>query len=202
MPNTGRVSRVIRFLGRTQPLTNHRAHSPGGVTRVDAVPTLLVLRHGKSDWDADYGVDAERPLAKRGRRAAKTIGRHLSEVGPQPTLALASPAVRARDTLSRVLAASGFDCPVRITPSFYGHGTTAALEELTGLAGSSEVVLVVGHEPTWSDLIATLTGSEVRFPTAALARLDFDTEWAQLRPGSAVLTWLVVPRDLETAGPD
>ena len=163
------------------------------------MPTLLVLRHGKSDWSADDGVDARRPLAERGRRAARTIGRHLSEVGPRPTLALTSPAVRARDTLDRVLAAAGIECPTRVAETFYEHGTASVLDELRGLEGSPDVVLVVGHEPTWSDLIATLTGSEVRFPTAALARLDFDSEWARLRPGGGVLTWLVRPRDLEAA---
>ena len=163
------------------------------------MPTLLVLRHGKSDWNADDGVDAERPLAKRGRRAAKTIGRHLSQVGPRPTLALVSPAVRARDTLERVLTAAGFECPTQVAASFYGHGTAAALETLRGVEGRPEVVLAVGHEPTWSDLIAVLTGSDVRFPTAALARIDFDEQWAELRRDGAVLTWLVLPRELEAA---
>ncbi len=161
------------------------------------MPTLLVLRHGKSDWDADNGVDAERPLAKRGRRASNSIGRHLAEVGPRPTLAITSPAVRARDTLERVLTAAGFECPTRVAESFYGHGTDAVLDELRRLDGAPDVVLVVGHEPTWSDLITTLTGSVVRFPTAALARIDIDREWAQLVPGGATLTWLVLPRDLE-----
>ena len=163
------------------------------------MPTLLVLRHGKSDWGADYGVDAERPLARRGRRAAKKIGRHLAGVGPHPTLALTSPAVRARDTLDRVISVAGFDCPVRIADSFYGHGTTAVLDELRRLEGSPETVLIVGHEPIWSDLIATLTGRLVEFPTAALARLDFDARWADLRQGDAVLTWLVLPRELEAS---
>jgi len=163
------------------------------------MPTLLVLRHGKSDWDAEYGVDAERPLAKRGRRAAKTIGRHLAYVGPEPTLALTSPATRARDTLERVLEVAGFDCPVHIVESFYGHGTVAVLDELRGLDGSPEAVLVAGHEPTWSDLIATLTDSYVRFPTAALARLDLDAHWAEVQPGCATLTWLVLPRELEAS---
>jgi phosphohistidine phosphatase len=163
------------------------------------VPTLLVLRHGKSDWNAEYGLDAERPLATRGRRAAKTIGRHLARVGPRPTLALTSPAVRAHDTLERVLAAAGFECPTLVAEAFYDDGPAAVIDELRALEGSPEVVLVVGHEPTWSDLIAVLTGRDVRFPTAALARLDVDGEWARLRPGSAALTWLVVPRDLERA---
>ncbi len=164
------------------------------------MPILLALRHGKSDWGADYGFDADRPLAKRGRRAAKAIGRHLGEVGPEPTLALTSPAVRAHDTLERVMEAAGFECPVRTVESFYGYGTAAVLDELRGLDASPEAVLVVGHEPTWSDLIATLTGSHVRFPTAALARLDLHAPWAEIEPGCATLTWLVLPRDLEASG--
>ncbi len=164
------------------------------------MPTLLVLRHGKSDWDAEYSVDAERPLAKRGLRAATTIGRHLADVGPEPTLALTSPASRARETLERVLEVAGFECPVRIVKSFYGHGTAAVLDELRSLKESPEAVLVVGHEPTWSDLIATLTGSYVRFPTAALAFLDLEAEWAEVKPCCATLTWLVLPRELEASG--
>ena len=114
-------------------------------------------------------------------------------------LALTSPAVRARDTLERVLIAAGLTCPVRIAESFYGHGTAAVLDELRGLEASAEVVLAVGHEPTWSDLIATLTGTEVRFPTAALARIDIDTEWDQLEPDDGTLTWLALPRTLEAS---
>ncbi|MGI9623207.1 MAG: SixA phosphatase family protein [Acidimicrobiales bacterium] len=164
------------------------------------MPTVLVLRHGKSDWDAEYHSDIDRPLAKRGRRAAKTIGRYLADVGPEPTLAMTSPASRARDTLERVLEVAGFDCPVRIVESFYGKGTEAVLDDLRSLDESFESVLVVGHEPTWSDLIATLTGSHVRFPTAALARIDLDEPWAGLDGCCATLTKLVLPRELEASG--
>ena len=84
------------------------------------MPSLLVLRHGKSDWDADYGVDADRPLAERGRRAARTIGRHLAEVGPEPTLALTSPArwiappVSSSFSVKVVLPASGCEIIAKV----------------------------------------------------------------------------------------
>ncbi len=161
------------------------------------MPTLLLLRHGKSDWEAAYQADVERPLATRGRRAAATIGRHLADVGPRPDLALSSPAVRARETLDRVLAAAGIECAIRVVDALYDHGTAAALDELRAVDGSMSVVLMVGHEPTSSDLISTLTGAEVRFPTAALARIDSDVDWQHLGPGDAALTWLVLPRELE-----
>ena len=39
--------------------------------------TLLLLRHAKSDWPT--GVpDRERPLARRGEKAAKAVGRFLA----------------------------------------------------------------------------------------------------------------------------
>ncbi len=161
------------------------------------MPTLLVLRHGKSDWYAEYDADADRPLAKRGRRAAKQIGRYLAAVGPEPDLAITSPAVRARDTLERVMQFGGFDCPVQVEESFYGHAHQAVLDSLRRVDGSIGAALVVGHEPTWSDLIAALTGELVRFPTAALAHLELGTAWPDLTPGCAVLTSLVLPRQLE-----
>lgn len=165
------------------------------------MPSLLVLRHGKSDWYADYGSDVDRPLAKRGRRAAQRIGRHLAAVGPEPDVALTSPAVRARHTLERVMKFGGFDCPVRVEESFYGQGHEAVIDSLRLLDGSVEAALVVGHEPTWSDLIAALTGELVRFPTGALAHLELGTAWPDLRPGGAVLSSLVLPRHLGAEGP-
>ena len=43
--------------------------------------TLLFFRHGKSNWDADYDVDHNRPLAKRGRKAARAMGRSTDGFG-------------------------------------------------------------------------------------------------------------------------
>lgn len=161
------------------------------------MPTLLVLRHGKSDWDADHAADVDRPLAPRGRRGAATMGRYLAAAGPLPDLAVTSPARRARDTLTLASEAMGWDGPVRVAASFYGRGPAAVLDELGRLGPDVDTVLVVGHEPTWSTLIGALTGARVRFPTAAMARLDADhASWAEIGPGAAELTWLVTPRTL------
>ncbi|MDH3462867.1 MAG: histidine phosphatase family protein, partial [Acidimicrobiia bacterium] len=34
---------------------------------------LILMRHGKSDWDASYGADHDRPLAERGVRSAELM---------------------------------------------------------------------------------------------------------------------------------
>ena len=56
----------------------HAVVRPYAVQAKQIMKRLLVFRHGKSDWDADYGVDFERPLALRGQKAARTMGRFLA----------------------------------------------------------------------------------------------------------------------------
>jgi phosphohistidine phosphatase len=62
---------------------------------------LFLLRHAKSSWDDAELVDHDRPLAPRGRRAAKLIAEHLGREGVTPALVLCSSARRTRETLER-----------------------------------------------------------------------------------------------------
>lgn len=156
------------------------------------MPSLILFRHGKSDWLADDGNDLARPLSARGRRNARTMGRFLAEAGQLPDRVLASPAERALETLRIAMKSGGWDAAVDVCATLYG-GTTELFEELRGQ--TEAVLLVVGHEPTWSLAVETLIGGgRVRMPTAALARVELDVEsWRDLRPGCGELAWLVCP---------
>jgi phosphohistidine phosphatase len=161
------------------------------------MPALILFRHGKSDWDADDGgEDRGRPLARRGRKAARRMGRFLARADQVPDAAITSPAVRADDTLRLAMEGGGWTCPVRVAASLYGGGVTALLAEVQQEPDTTDVLLAVGHEPTWSStLMALVGGGAVRFPTAALARIDLDVDrWDEVAPETGVLTWLVVPR--------
>ena len=158
---------------------------------------LIVLRHSKSDWSTDYGdSDLERPLAKRGRRAAKAVGRFLVAAGEVPDSVICSPAARAVATLALASEAWDFERPVRVTEALYGEGIEGLLEEVRGEPESTKLLMVVGHEPTCSQTVGVLMGSGVvRMPTAAMARVDLVVdEWGAVGPGTGVLSWLVVPR--------
>lgn len=164
--------------------------------------SLLVLRHGKSDWDADYDSDHDRPLAKRGVKSAKLVGRFLTRLEQVPDRVLTSSAARARDTVALAAQAGGWSCPVDIVRDFYGAGTDDVLACLHACADSDETLLVAGHEPTWSELVARLTGGcEVEFPTAALARIDLPVHaWKDVGFGDGILVWFVPPRLLDRIG--
>lgn len=161
--------------------------------------TLYILRHAKSDWAADYSADHERPLNKRGVRAAKHIGRFLAMAGEVPSLILTSTAVRAKTTVELAAAAGGFEeVPVTTTRSFYESSPGRVLDEVRRTSDEHASVLIAGHEPTWSGLIEMLTGARVRMVTAGLARIDWDVErWSEI-DGNGDLTFFMTPRLLKS----
>ena len=59
---------------------------------------LTLMRHGNAKWKDPEVADFERPLNRRGMGEAEAMGRRLMELTLVPTLIIASPAVRARQT--------------------------------------------------------------------------------------------------------
>jgi phosphohistidine phosphatase len=162
------------------------------------VKTIILFRHGKSDWDAPYSSDHERPLAKRGRKAADRMGRFLAEKGEVPEVAISSTAVRARDTLSRAVRAGDWQCEVALIGDLYLPSPYHLLHVLQQVEEPLTSVMLVGHEPAWSETISLLVGGgRFRFPTAAMARVDVGVDrWDEIDFGLGELRWMVTPKEL------
>ncbi|MFQ5572542.1 MAG: histidine phosphatase family protein [Rhodothermales bacterium] len=158
--------------------------------------TLLFFRHGKSDWDADFDYDHERPLAKRGRKASGVMGLLLADIGQTPDRILCSSAVRAVQTLERARNAGAWTADVHTTDALYGAAPDDLLQLVRNEPEATNVLMLVGHEPTWSETIGQfMGGGTVRFPTAAMARIDLDiTHWHHAAFGCGRLIWLIPPR--------
>lgn len=166
-----------------------------------AVKKLYVLRHAKSDWNEPAAGDHQRPLAKRGVKAAELMGRFLRSVGQVPDAVATSSAVRARTTVELMARAGDWTCPVHVTRTFYESRPEDVLRHVRTFTDEHESLMLAGHEPTWSALVQLLSGARVRMVTAALARIDLGVDrWADVEPGSGVLVWLVPPKLLERAG--
>jgi phosphohistidine phosphatase len=163
---------------------------------------LLLLRHAKSSWDEGSTPDHDRPLAKRGRRAADRIGAYLRSHALRPDLVLCSSARRTRETLERL----GLDeSEVRVDERIYLAGSGELLDRVRELLEDVGSALVIGHNPGMERLADELAGEEAgedagrlreKFPTGALAVFDVDGAWQTLGPGRARLTSFVVPREL------
>jgi phosphohistidine phosphatase len=168
---------------------------------------LYLLRHAKSSWDDPALADHDRPLAPRGRRAAKVIAKHLGRKGISPELVLCSSSRRTRQTLKRLAPGLGKNADVRIEPELYAAPARDLLDVLQKVPDEVESVLLIGHNPGIQDLALSLAGagSEIprlrsKFPTAALATLELNGTWRELAPGSAELVSLVKPNELSRRG--
>ena len=164
---------------------------------------LFLLRHAKSSWEDPELADYDRPLAPRGRRATKLIGAHLRRESVVPAVVLCSSARRARETLERIAPALGAQVPVQIERDLYAASEQALLDRLRALDDGVESVLLIGHNPGIERLALSLAGGGPglasvghKFPTAALATLEFDGRWRELGASSAELTHFVTPKRL------
>ncbi len=179
---------------------------------------LVLLRHAKSAWP-DV-PDHQRPLARRGRRDAPVMGRWLRGAGHVPDQVLCSTARRARQTWQLAQAGLGATPPVSFDDDLYQGSVARLLDLIRGAPPGARTLLVVGHDPALPELALTLTATappgdaggesdaapaaafdrmRAKFPTAAVAVLEFTGNWGQLAPGSARLTSFVTPRDLAPA---
>jgi phosphohistidine phosphatase len=160
---------------------------------------LLLLRHAKSDWSVE-GDDFSRPLKKRGRRAAKEVGRWLFGQNLIPDMILSSPAIRALATAQRVCRQLNLDESSIITDLRIYEANATTLLTVLKTARDAHRLLLVGHNPGLEDLLLKLIPHPVPLsangkclPTATLAQLTFDGEWTELTEGTATLATLFRP---------
>lgn len=157
--------------------------------------TLLLMRHAKSDRDADYDSDHERPLNDRGVRSARIMGRVLAAESQAPDLVVTSTAVRARSTATLAEEAGEWGCEIVLDPNLYGTGADAAVQ-VASEATDADQLMLVGHEPTWSILASVLTGEKVEMKTATVAIIEFDIDaWRDLPSRRGEIAAVHQPRD-------
>lgn len=157
--------------------------------------TLFLLRHGKSDRDAELGSDHERPLAPRGKRSARRAGQFLTRLGIEPQLVISSSAVRARRTAEEAAKAGKWAAPIDLARDLYLCPPRVVLEIAAAVDDSVERLLLAGHEPTLSGAIELLCGARVDFVTGALVRIDVPiVRWRDIETQQGRLLFLIPPR--------
>ena len=133
---------------------------------------IWLLRHGDA---AEGSPDAERPLTDKGREQSRAAGAALKALGVQIDACLTSPKVRARDTAAIACGHLGLE-PEEI-PELRG-----GLIDARALAAGRGDVLLVGHEPDFSDEIAHLTGGQIKLKKGGLAAVEGRLLHLLLRP--------------------
>ena len=146
---------------------------------------LYFLRHGAADWPDWKKPDDERPLTKAGRKEVHEVGEFLARSqSANPDLILTSPLPRAAQTAD--IAAEHLKVRVHeeklLAPGFVAEDLKRLLRKYP-----QQVLMLVGHEPDFSSVIAALTGGSLKLSKAGVALVDLDS-------GKGELRWLFPPK--------
>jgi phosphohistidine phosphatase len=148
---------------------------------------LWFLRHGEAE-PHDARPDPQRRLTERGMAQSRTAGRALAALELEIHAVFSSPKVRALDTAR--LACEALDLePMVHDPLGDGFDRDEALA-LIAAVGPDQRVLVVGHNPTFEQVVHDLTGARVELRKGAVAGV-------RVRGGQGELIALLQPRELD-----
>src|SRR6476620_11325492 len=111
-----------------------------------AMKTVLLLRHAKSAWGQPGLDDHERPLNRRGERAAEAMAEYIVHNAPRPDLILCSTALRTRQTLAPLVHRLVSPAPpIALEKSLYLASKPALLVRLRAVPDDVRAVLLIGH---------------------------------------------------------
>jgi phosphohistidine phosphatase len=151
-------------------------------------PQLWLLRHGEA-VPHDSKPDDDRELTPRGERQAIAAGDGLARLGVEFEACYASPKVRAVQTAQLACKAPNIE-PAEEESLADGFDREDALELLLR-HGADGRVLVVGHEPSFSQVVHDLTGGRIDFKKGGVAAVRAER-------ANGELLVLLRPRELES----
>jgi phosphohistidine phosphatase len=157
---------------------------------------LYLLRHGiAADIGPDGSGDAGRPLTEDGIAKMREEARGLRLLGLRLDVLLSSPLVRARQTAE--IAGRALSVEMQLAGALAPGCDLARLRGLLAEHRGAERVMIVGHEPDFSELASALTGgNRIQLKKGGLARVDATV----VEQGGGVLVWLLAPRILREIG--
>jgi phosphohistidine phosphatase len=156
--------------------------------------TLVLLRHAKAETPGEL-PDFDRQLTDGGRADADAAGAWLADQRLHPRLVLCSPAVRTRQTWHGVSVALAQANPdnggpeVHYEQGLYSGGRTEVIDLLRAVPDTVRTVLIVGHNPTMSDVSLLLRPYGGTVPVEALKTTGLavhraEGPWSGTEPGS------------------
>lgn len=159
--------------------------------------TVILVRHGKAKLAHPELDDIDRPLRHRGKVDSDRMARELADLDVSVDALISSPALRARSTAS--LFADQLFLPVETDERIYNGMDSDLLDVIQEMNEDFSTVLLVGHNPSISDLLRDLLDDDMEdLPTASVAVLEMNVkDWQEIHSGSASLEYLLTPDALD-----
>lgn len=151
---------------------------------------LHLLRHAHagdpSSWN---GPDATRPLSEKGQGQSERVGAHLASIGFTTDALISSPKLRSVQTAE--IVAGHIGATVVTDERLAGSLDLPTVEAVLRDAGDPDRPVLVGHDPDFSELLASLSAAAgIPMRKGALARIEVERP---LQAGAGILRWLLPP---------
>ena len=159
--------------------------------------SILLFRHGKSNWKAQYEDDHERPLSNRGVKAAKLMGKYAFQIKQVPEKIISSTALRAKATAELALKFGNWNSDISLDSNIY-HCSIETLKTIIAKQNQNiNYICLVGHQPSFSFFLNEITGENLPFPTASMAKINLPIDkWKEIEYGKGFLSWFKKPKEL------
>lgn len=157
---------------------------------------LFLIRHAKSDWDAPWESDHERPLSHRGLDAAPMMGQRLAQMKISPELILSSTAVRAKHTAELMAKELAYPLEkISLDPQLYHASFRTLLHAIQKQPKEIHCLFLIGHNPGLNDLIHHLGVNLDNLPTAGVCRFQLSgPAWHDADKGNVLLLSIDYPK--------
>ena len=155
---------------------------------------VYLLRHGIAEKVGPDGTDAKRALTPKGRRKLRRVLRLVRAAAVHPSIILTSPLLRAVQTAE--VAAEIFAYPHELVQTTALLPTAAPQDVWQELCSrkKEQAPLLVGHEPSLSQIVGYLLGApdlRIELKKAGLVRIDLE----KFGPApSGILKWVLAPK--------
>ncbi|MFC2086632.1 histidine phosphatase family protein [Bacteroidota bacterium] len=151
---------------------------------MEKMKTLVLVRHGKSDWTFEELSDIDRPLKERGVNDSYKMAGRLKKQKIIPDLILSSSATRAIH--SAIIFARQMGIPaskIVINENLYMATEKEILEIIKKTDDSVKTLFVFGHNPIFTILANEFVQESIdNIPTAGMVILNFEVEtWAEIK---------------------
>jgi phosphohistidine phosphatase len=161
--------------------------------------TIYIVRHAKSSWNQTDMTDEKRPLMEKGKKRTKKVIDYLHKNHIEVDYIITSHAVRAYET-AKILA-HGLKYPIgniKVDPQIYHADGDSILNQFYDLPDRFESVMIVGHNPSLTDLVNLFLTSPIdNLPTSGVVSFSFDTDqWEKVPVSVRRTNFILFPREL------
>tara|TARA_Y100000996_G_C22526893_1_gene644833 strand:- start:469 stop:963 length:495 start_codon:yes stop_codon:yes gene_type:complete len=164
------------------------------------------MRHGKSDWESYLGNDFSRNISEIGIKKTNFIGSYLQKEKIRIKKIICSPSTRTRETMELVLKYLDCKPEIEFVEKIYSGNEIDLLKVLKSNKNSCTSILVIGHEPTLSSFIETISDdinnsifkkATWKFSTSSLFNFCFETnQWDGISSFNSEIKFYLKPKIL------